>query len=345
MTESNRNSLMLVGDAIRRSMTRNSHYSHASTHSWVISNQQNPPPPPPDEPLPSPVRTPRPLPDRLPSPGRAPRPLPDIQLQTHHNQLHTTNADHIPGTPEDEEEYMNIDPNLPGMETGYLTEGLGRGRPPISDSSAVDDPGRERGFVGGFVSGLRRLPRVVLKYRSFGDKRKYFRRAYGSGGTLTNGTFTNGTDTVNTLPLYASNPPTPVAGPSHTRYVEAFEMPVPHTPEASAPPILSPSLSHRRHHPSFRVSPPSEEVADHQHATEPPVVSVQPRLPSPPAAIPGRGSNTVTVYNLPEQEDYHAEEPALPLPAPTPNRLSNSQSPNPRSPAADIPADIHPQSP
>lgn len=192
------------------------------------------------------------------------------------------------------------------------------------------------------MNGLRRLPKVVLKHRSFGDKRKYFRRAnYGSGGTLTNATFTNGTDTVNTLPLYATNPPTPVAGPSNTRYIEALEMPVPHPPEPPTPLIQGPSLSQRRHHPSFRVSPPSEEAADHRHHTEPPVAPVQ---PSPPA-VPGHGSNTVTVYNLPEQEDYRAEEPALPLPVPTPNRLSNSQSQNPRSPAASIPAEVHTQSP
>ncbi|KAG6887734.1 hypothetical protein C0995_013289 [Termitomyces sp. Mi166 len=340
MTESNRNSLMLVGDAVRRSMTRNSHYSHASTHSWVISNQQNPPPPPPDEPLPSPVRTSRPLADPVPSPGRTPRPLPDPQ---HHHQLRTTNAD---PSPDDEEEYMNIDPNLPGIETGYLNEGLGRGRPPIANSPTAAEAslGRERGFVGGFVSGLRRLPRVVLKYRNVGDKRKYFRRAtYGSGGTLTNGTITNGTETVNTLPLYASDPPTPVAGPSTTRYVEALEMPVPHHAETPAPNILGPSLSQRRHHPSFRVSPPSEEAAEQEHTTEFSVDHAQLSPPLPGA--PGRISNAVTIYNLPDQEEYRVEESALPLPAPTPNRLSNSQGQNPRSPVASTPAEVQSQSP
>ncbi|KAG6896831.1 hypothetical protein C0992_005786 [Termitomyces sp. T32_za158] len=269
----------------------------------------NPPPPPPDEPLSPPAQTPRPTADQLASPGRTLRPLPDPHLQAHHRQLHTNNVDHIPATPEDEEEWMNID---------------------------GANPGRERGFVGGFVSGLRRLPKVVLKYRNFGDKRKYFRRdIYGSGGTLTNGTFTNGTDTVNTLPLYASNPSTPIAV-SSTRFMEALEMPVPHPPEAPTPLIPATSLSQRRHHPSFRISPPSAD--DHQHAVEPPVA---PAHPSTPAEIPGRSSNAVTIYNIPEQEDYQTEEPALPLPAATPNRLSNSQSQNPRSPAASIPADGH----
>ncbi|KAG5350787.1 hypothetical protein C0989_009259 [Termitomyces sp. Mn162] len=346
MTESNRNSLMLAGDAIRRSMTRNSHYSHASTHSWVISNQQNPPPPPPDECLPSPIRTPRPLPDPLPSPARTtPRPLPDPQLHAQYHQLRTTNADLALVTPEDEEEYMNIDPNLPGMESGYLTEGLGRGRAPLTSSPTAADAnaGRERGFVGGFVSGLRRLPRVVLKYRNFGEKRMYFRRTYGSGGTLTNGTITNGTDTVNTLPLYASSPPTPVAGPSHTRYVEALEMPVPHPVEPPALDILGPSLSERRRHPSFRLSPPSVEAVEREHTSAPLADPAQTNPPAP--TMPGRNSNAVTIYNLPDQEEYRAEEPSLPLPASTPNRLSTIHSQNPRSPAASIPVEAQPQSP
>ncbi|KAG6895038.1 hypothetical protein C0992_003426 [Termitomyces sp. T32_za158] len=144
MTEPNSNSLMLAGDAIRRSITRNSHHSYASTHSCVVSNGQNPPPP--DEPLPSITR---PLPDHLPSPMKTPRPLTDPQLQTHHRRLNTTNSDHIPEAP-DEEAYTNNDPNLSGMETGHLTEGLGRGRPPINASPTVADAstGRGRGFAG-----------------------------------------------------------------------------------------------------------------------------------------------------------------------------------------------------
>ncbi|KAG6908200.1 hypothetical protein DXG01_005789 [Tephrocybe rancida] len=345
MADSNRNSsYMQSSDAMRRSMTRNSHYSHVSTHSWVINNQQNPPPPPEDyEPLPSPVRSPRPLPDPLPSPARTPRPLPDPQLQPlHHPQqpqvLRTTN-----GTPpDDEEEYMNIDPNFPGMETGYLTEGVGRGRStrptPMSPSTA-EGSGRGRTFVGGFVDGLRRLPRVVLKYRSFGEKRKYFRRAtLGSGGTVTNGTDMT---TGNTLPLYVSNPPTPVAGPSNSRYIESLEMPVPHPAEEPPSRILGPSLSQRRRHPSFRVTPPSEEVTGHELAAESPLDFEQPsQITSGP---PIRNSNVVTIFDLPGQEDYPSEDPPMPLPVPTPNRRSESQ--HQPSPPASIPAETLPQSP
>ncbi|KAG6865294.1 hypothetical protein C0991_003679 [Blastosporella zonata] len=311
-----------------------------------MNNQQNPPPPPPNdsEPLPSPVRTPRPLPDPLPSPTRTPRPLPDPQLQPQHYHaqpqvLRATNGD----APEEDEEYMNIDSDFPGIETGYLTEGLGRGRSqrptPISSSEIDVGSGRGRNFVGGFVHGLRQLPRVVLKYRSFGDKRKFFRRA-------TFGTVTNGTDmsTGNTLPLYASNPPTPVAGPSNSRYVEMempMPIPVPQLTQESSPVILGPSLSQRRRHPSFRVTPPSEEVADQELALE---FSPDPAQPSQVASTPlNRNSNVVTIYDLPGQEEYDVAEDPPPLPVPTPNRRSDS--PLQEIPPAVVPTEALPQSP
>ncbi|KAG6818608.1 hypothetical protein H0H93_003484 [Arthromyces matolae] len=328
MTESNRNSLMQTGDAIRRSLTRNSHYSHTSTQSWVMSNQQNPPPPPPEgpEPLTSPVRASRPLPDPIqPSPAWTARPLPEPQLQAqHHPQLHSTNAD----PPDDDEEYTNIDPNFPGLQTGYLSEGMGRGRrvPIVESPTAVGvdviPPREHAGFVGGFVNNLRRLPRVMLKYRSFGDKRKYIRKAtYGSGATLTNATDMT---TGNTLPLYASNPPTPVAGPSNTRYVEAIQMPVPHPAEPSSEPssdILGPSLSQRRH-PSFRVTPPSDEAPEQQPSIPLSIANDhEPVVPSvPPTAGSPRISNAVTIFNIPGHEEYPMEEPNLPLPDATANR-------------------------
>ncbi|KAG6830518.1 hypothetical protein H0H87_007816 [Tephrocybe sp. NHM501043] len=311
-----------------------------------MQNQQNPPPPPLEdtERLPSPVRTVRPLPDPLPSPIRTPRPLPDPQLQPqHHPQsqaLRATNGDPL----EEDEEYMNIDANFPGLETGYLTEGLGRGRTPrptpVSPSTADLASGRGRNFVGGFVNGLRRLPRVVLSYRSFGEKRKYFRRAtFGSGGTLSNGTDMT---TGNTLPLYASNPPTPVAGPSASRYVESIEMPVAHPADVDPPPvILGPSLSQRRRHPSFRVTPPSEEVAE-QEAAELAPDTAQTTIPVP--LVSNRASNVVTIYNLPGQEGHEeVEDPPMPVRIPTPNQ--RSASPHQESLPASSPAEALPQSP
>ncbi|KAG6915882.1 hypothetical protein DXG01_009419 [Tephrocybe rancida] len=123
-------------------------------------------------------------------------------------------------TADDDEEYMTIYSDFPGLETGYLTEGIGRGwspRPTPMSPSTAEGLGRGPDFVGGFVTGLRRIPRAVLKHRSFGEERK---------STLSiERTATNGTDrtTGNTLPFYVSNPSTPIAGASHT---ESIEMPV-----------------------------------------------------------------------------------------------------------------------
>ncbi|KAG5645479.1 hypothetical protein DXG03_006024 [Asterophora parasitica] len=316
------------GDAISRSITRGSHYSRASTQSWVRANHQNPPPPPEDS---IPIHTPT----RTPTPTRTLRPLPDPQLQSQRQSvLRATNAD--PPSPEDgdDEEFMNIDPNGPEMATGYLTEGLGRGRSPrpaptIPNSSRAGTGEGGRSFVGGFFNGLRRLPRTVMKYGS-GEKRVFSRRGtFGSGGTVTSAT---GMTTGNTLPLYVSNPPTPIAGPSNTRYVEAPGMPVPlpFPAEDPRPLIVGPSLSQRRRNPSFRITPPSEEVIAQTNLAEP---------QNPPTAPPQftenlvespRNANTVTIYHLPGQEDYPVDGPPLPLPSPTPNRrsdLSHQQQP------------------
>ncbi|RDB16576.1 hypothetical protein Hypma_002744 [Hypsizygus marmoreus] len=304
-------------DAVRRSMTRNSHYSHVSvspsTRSWVYSNQQHPPPPPEEvTPVPSPVRTARPLPD------------PQLQPQNQQSALRITN-DIEPV--DDEEEYMNIDANAPGLESGYQTEGMGRGKSPriVAASSGLErwdgsSPGG-RSFVGGFFHGLRRLPKVVMKYGSTGEKRKFPRRGtFGTEGTVTSAT---GMTTGNTLPRYASNPPTPIAGPSNVQYVQATEMPVPFP--ADAPPILGPSLSQRRRHPSFRITPPSEGVAEPQR-----IVPLEtPQFADAVVESP-RNANTVTVYNIPQDEAFGHEDMPVPitgpvLPTPTPNRRSDSQ--------------------
>ena len=86
-----------AADAIRRSLTRNSHYSHnppsinATTRSWVHS-QQNTPGPPPSPPLPS----------SFPTPVQRLRPLPNPHAQQQHRSpvLYTVN----PSEPLDSEE-------------------------------------------------------------------------------------------------------------------------------------------------------------------------------------------------------------------------------------------------
>lgn len=303
----------MARDAIRRSMTRNSHYSHASvsasTRSWVYSTQQNPPPPPVEPiPVPSPVRTPRPLPD------------PQLQPQAYPQVFHTTNGI----DPADEEEYMSIDPNVPGLDAGYRTEGLGRGRSPRVVATNPTNPrgeGGSRSFVGGFVNGLRRLPKVVMRYGGSGEKRKFTRRGtFGTEGTATSVT---GMTTGNTLPMYTSNPTTPVAGPSNVRYVQAMEMPpVPPLPETFPQGTIGTGIgSQRRRQPSFRITPPSE-VTEPEETHEYPFPEVDP--PQFAQAVGSSRTNadttTVLVYSDPPQDLGPPEDG----PAPTPNRRSPS---------------------
>jgi hypothetical protein len=288
--------------AIRGSVNRNSLYSHgsvsASTRSWVYSTQQNPPPPPEPITLPSPVRTLRPLPD------------PQLQPQHHHPVYHLTNAGE---EEEEEEEYMNIDPNDDEIDTGYRTEGLGRGRSPMVPSSRPDDSG-SRSFVGGFVRGLRRLPKVVLRYGGNGDKRKFFRR-----GTLgTEGTATSITGmTGNTLPRYTSNPSTPVAGPSNTQYFQHEQMSMPQP--APFPPGAT-SNGQRRRNPSFRVTPPSELVEQEENGLE--YVSESPAQLPAPLADSSRDVERATVMLYQDAQQDVAVPPSRP--ASTPLRRSDS---------------------
>jgi len=303
--EPNRDALIRNTDplAMRRSMTRNSHYSQpsvsASTRSWVHSTQQNPPPPP--EQLSSPVRLVRPLPE------------PHLQPPLQYPLYHMTN-----GGEEEEEEYMNIDPNGAGIDTGYHTEGLGRGRSPRSASSGVDDPGpSSRSFVGGFVRGLRRLPKVVLGYGGNGDKRKFFRR-----GTLgTEGTATSVTGmTGNTLPRYTSNPPTPVAGPSNAQhYFQGGQIPA--APPATFHPP-GPSSSQRRFHPSFRVTPPSEVIEQEEPELEYVSEPQPPQFAGPAVDSPPQEGDRTTVLVYQDSQAATAVPPSRP--ASTPLRRSDS---------------------
>ena len=292
--------------ATRWSGTRNSHYSHgsvsASTRSWVYSAQHNPPPPP--EPIPissSPVRTLRPLPD------------PQLQPQYQHPTYYITNA----AEEEEEEEYMNIDPNADGVDIGYRTEGLGRGKLGRTISPRPDVIGSSsRSFVGGFVRGLRKLPKVVLGYGGSGEKRKFFRR-----GTLgTEGTATS-VATGNTLPRYTSNPSTPLAGPFNTQDFQGGQMSTPPATSPLPPAVYETPNSQRRRHPSFRVTPPSEVIE--QEETELEYVSEQhtPQFPIPSVVDPQDGERTtVLVYQDPQPDGLAPPS----RPASTPLRRSDS---------------------
>ncbi|TFK37865.1 hypothetical protein BDQ12DRAFT_749718 [Crucibulum laeve] len=296
-------------DPMRRSITRGSHYSHgsvsASTRSWVYSTQQNPPLPPGEV-----LHTPTPL--------RASRPLPDPQR---HSQLYAVNASEP--EEEDEEEYMNIDANAPGVDYGYQDEGLGRGRvaspPPMLNDIAS---GGNKSFVGGFFSSLRKIPRA-LRIGSTSTKK---RRGTATDGTVTSAT---GMTTGNTLPLYASNPPTPVAPPQNVQFPEAH-VPIPR--RVAPPHVPSPLADHlRRTNPSFRVTPPSDGLSQdgtaHQydyvgHST--PHFTDNPSVPLSPA----HGERT-TVMMYQDQQDPVPTEPVPQVGASRLSRISYAPAQSP----------------
>jgi len=156
---------------------RNSHYSSngvaPSTYSWVTNPQQN-----------STGRSP--LPPPRPHPGIASgRPLPNPHPLQRQLQL----VDH------DEK------PLGPDIKKNPLNEGGGSdiSRPPPTVQ-------KKKTLVGGFVKGIRRLPKVV------------FGHGQANKGSTRQEILQNDITSTNTLPLYTSNPTTPVTGFGHAYY-------------------------------------------------------------------------------------------------------------------------------
>ncbi|KAF8189566.1 hypothetical protein K438DRAFT_948585 [Mycena galopus ATCC 62051] len=196
-------------DAASRRRSRASHDSvAASTRSWVLMNQQSLPPP--AEPIP----VPDPIPALAPTPSSRSRPLPEPPRRTSGIVDSAGN------------EHMTVD--LPKMGYEWTT---GRG-------AKAREANAHKGFVGGFVSGLRRLPRALVRTRR--PRR----------GTLHTDAETEGTEgtgmTGNTLPQYVSNPTTPVVPNAGVAFAQ-------HNADAG-----------RRRHPSFRIVPPEEDEAAQQ---------------------------------------------------------------------------------
>ncbi|KAJ6502168.1 hypothetical protein C8R45DRAFT_611141 [Mycena sanguinolenta] len=185
-------------DTASRRRSRASHDSAAaSTRSWVLMNQNSPPPP--AEPIP----VPEPIPALAPTPASRPLPTPPRRTSA------------IGG----EEEHMSVE--LPAMGYQWQTNKL-RETPP------------HKGFVGGFVSGLRRLPRALVRTRRPRQ------------GTVHTEAETEGTEQTgamgNTLPRYVSNPTTPVVPNTTVTFAR--------NADAGRQPL----------HPSFRIVPPAEDV-------------------------------------------------------------------------------------
>ena len=341
---------------MRRSMTRGSHNSHASasasTRSWVASNQMNPPP----------------LPVERSSsigltPFHGPRPMPDSQ------SVRRTPVRNPPPAIEDDEEGddLPVGPSSlamqDGQQPGVLSEDGDNNLSLTSMGNPRSKPGG-RSFIGGFMSGLRRLPSVLRIGGGQKSKRRLARqRTFGTEGSSSPAT---GITTGNTLPRYLSNPS---IGPSNPQFAHRLSIAV---ANGALPPDASPSSFHIRPHPhplqqngnsspppllnhSFerhpepsrpkfptiiRVTPPSanEAIIEEQISDlydEPPEHHPQFERESHTPSRPNTNVNdtraTVMVYN--NSNDSHESHPTITPPAQPVHvpRVSYAYQPSPRT--------------
>lgn len=258
-------------DDIHHSLTRNSYYYDpntssvsASTRSWVYSTQQYPPDSPP---------LPPPLPIPLPTPVQRLRPLPNPHAQQHRAAvLHPVNPSQ-PLYHEGDHGYMDTLANTPDATHFRKVKSNKVYNPGPSIPSYVNDPkDKKRTVMGGFVKSIRRIPNIMFGYGTgTGTARKLRRRGtLGTNGEGTPITVTGlglASHSGNTLPQYASNPPTPAVGsmPPNVHYYThqptGMQMQTTAPVERSPPPEVVRLDDVRRHRQSFRIMPPSVNVA------------------------------------------------------------------------------------
>ncbi|KIM38471.1 hypothetical protein M413DRAFT_30023 [Hebeloma cylindrosporum] len=269
-------------NAMRRTITRGSHQSQASgvsasTKSWVQSHQANPPLPPDelDDETYSPLRRPRPLPDPHAQHSSPPRPVRLLERS------------------EDDNMYMyDSNPNPPDPQFGYQNElGMGGSRPIVMNSPTFSSPtfpgispkpqARTKRGLGGFFSGLKRLPKILSgggggnEGREKGKGRLVRKGTFGTEAstTLTATAITRG----NTLPRYLSNPS---IGPSNPQFAHRLSMAV---ANGDLPPEATPAVFQLRNAPEkprppiVTVTAPSlDEEADFYGDEAPPATNDRP---------------------------------------------------------------------
>ncbi|KAF7350075.1 hypothetical protein MVEN_01309400 [Mycena venus] len=215
-------------DTASRRRSRASHDSAAvSTRSWVLMNQNSPPPP--EEPIaipaPEPIPVPEPVPALSPGPAREPRPLPEPPRRTSVIVVDESGAEHMA---------IELPPGADGGIGYQWTTGRG---------AKVREAHGHKGFVGGFVSGLRRLPRALVRTRR--PRRGTMHTEEGTEGTEGTGM------TGNTLPRYVSNPTTPITPNASVAFLRGgLRVQQPENADDGRGP----------RHPSFRIVPPAEEL-------------------------------------------------------------------------------------
>ncbi|KAF8812884.1 hypothetical protein BYT27DRAFT_6401778 [Phlegmacium glaucopus] len=321
-----------AADAIRRSLTRNSYYSHntpsisASTRSWVYSTQQNPPGPPPPLPLPIP----------LPSPVQRLRPLPNPHAQQRRIAvLHAVNPSESPDPGKGQERMDSIADMSDIVHFAYQKAGSSKvHNPGTSIQNSVNRPKVEkRTVMRGFVKSIRKLPKIMFGYGASKQPSTTLRQRVilDSDGEETPTSVTGiTTRTGNTLPQYVSNPPTPVAGPipsnlhHYVRQPMEIHMPmqIPTTvPVSGSPPpeVVRLDDVRRRHRPSFRIMPPPTSIARSETAHFFPGPRDSSQFADNPTDSASSGANTA------ERTSYH---PDYRTPTPTPPLLSRQISSN-----------------
>jgi len=305
-------------EAMQRTLTRNSQYTHHSvadsTVSWVQNHGQpgRPPLHPQSIDASTVVQKPRPLPN------------PHSQASTH-RPLRVVNVLDTP--PGENEEHG--DANVPGrrMEFGFQTKGFEIGN--SAETSSTPSAGvarsqKKKRFVGGFVKKIRRLPKTVFGYGAGtgGSDRDEPQR---SRTLLTDVTPTSATGTT-TLPPYSSNPPTPsasaVPGRSGLRaqYNTGLLVPTePPIPESPPPDVVRLS--------SNRVSVPSDNFGNEENDRLAPKPDILSRKSIKEFSHGAQGDRaTVMLYQDPNSQYYEDDRIA---PGPVPSALSRQPSSGP----------------
>ncbi|KAH9480310.1 hypothetical protein JR316_0006908 [Psilocybe cubensis] len=292
------------------SFPRTNRYSHhsvaPSTRNWVTSTQQNPPGPPPPQPI------------NVPSPVHVPRPLPIPRGQ---GPLHVVNN---PEPKKMDDSKRPIGDAQPPLFTQQPTT--------FDPSFGALRPRKRKTFVGGFVRRIRKLPKTVFGYGAGSGKPDLGNT--GPHATSDTGTVSSitGMSTGNTLPLYTSNPTTPVVPGQVPSNLTGYRRPQPHmmTSEPTIPESPLPSVvrldDNRRPNPTFRISPPSAEVEPPQNARLF-AADGEPFLDHSVSDGPPTNSadrTTFLVYNEPETQ-YHSRNSHAPglTPPPVARQISS----------------------
>ncbi|KAI0689207.1 hypothetical protein C8T65DRAFT_746274 [Cerioporus squamosus] len=149
---------------------------------------------------------------------------------------------------------------------------------PVAPEEPEPKPrGRAKNFVGGFVSGLRRLPKAVVKSH-FYDRKATRKGAPGTEMSPGQSHF---------LPAY-DDPGFTVPNPESVHYVQGTDMPVPAPKSPTELSYADPTRRSSQQRTSLSQHRASQRSSSHAHASQPLVASIasSPRFRSPEPVDP-----------------------------------------------------------